>query len=108
MTDRAPVDSPPPPPAPPLPSATASALPDPDAPCTAVFVDAIEDRVARVLDAQGQGEASWSLPVAWLPANLREGDWLWLTARRSSPPPAPDGKIRAKLSADDPGGPIKL
>jgi hypothetical protein len=111
MTDRSPFASPPPAES----SARTGSSPPPDreAPCTAVFVDAIEDGVARILDAHEEG--SWSLPVAWLPANVREGEWLSLTARRTSPPHPPgdpDGKTpearRANLSADDPGGPIKL
>jgi hypothetical protein len=111
MTERSPFDSPP---AACGNSSTASASPpDREAPCTALFVDAIEDREARVLGAQGEG--SWSLPLAWLPASIREGDWLSLTARTSSPPHPPGGPEgettedrRANLSADDPGGPIKL
>jgi hypothetical protein len=109
MTDRSPFASPPPAET----SSSSSSPPDRDAPSTAVFVDAIEDGVARVLVAQGNG--SWSLPVAWLPANTREGEWLSLTTRRSSPPEplaGPEAEStearRANLSADDPGGPLNL
>jgi hypothetical protein len=113
-TDRSPFDSPPPGQG--STRSSSSSPSDREAPCTAVFVDAIEDGVARLLDAhQEHQEGSWSLPVAWLPANVREGEWLSLTARRSSPPHPPgdpEGTTaearRASLSADDPGGPIKL
>jgi hypothetical protein len=112
MTERSPIDLPPPAhgTSGTTSGTTSASPPDREAPCTAIFVDAIEDGVARVLDAHEQG--SWSLPLAWLPANTREGEWLSLTTHRSSPPPDPDGKTpearRASLSADDPGGPIKL
>lgn len=79
---------------------------------TEIFIDAIEDGLARALS--GEDAAAFELPIDWLPAGTREGDWLTLTVTRSAPPRPDDPsqktpeERRADLSADDPGGPIKL
>jgi hypothetical protein len=74
---------------------------------TKIFVDEIEDGIARVLI----DELALSLPVNLLPPAAREGDWVELAARVIPAPPqsAQDTEERRKrLAADDPGGTLKL
>jgi hypothetical protein len=73
---------------------------------TQIFVDEIEEGVARVLI----DELALSLPVNLLPPGAREGDWVELAARVIPPPQSTqDTEARRKrLAADDPGGPLKL
>ena len=70
---------------------------------TAVFVDAVEEGVARL----ELGEQAFTVPAALLPDGAGEGSWLTLTATVTAPPSDPD-TLRRKLGKDDPGGPIKL
>ena len=70
---------------------------------TAVFVDAVEEGVARL----ELGEHAFTVPAALLPDGAEEGTWLNLTATVTAPPSDPDA-LRRKLGKDDPGGPIKL
>jgi hypothetical protein len=71
---------------------------------TQLFVDEIDDDVARVL----QDQHAFSIPVALLPEGSREGDWIELSAR-VIPAPATDTEERRKrLAKDDPGGTVKL
>ena len=70
---------------------------------TAVFVDAVEEGLARL----ELGEQVFTVPAALLPDGAGEGSWLTLTATETTPPSDPDA-LRRKLGKDDPGGPIKL
>lgn len=70
---------------------------------TAVFVDAVEEGLARL----ELGEQAFTVPAALLPDGAGEGSWLTLTATVTAPPSDPDA-LRRKLGKDDPGGPIKL
>ena len=70
---------------------------------TAVFVDAVEEGLARL----ELGEQAFTVPAALLPDGAGEGSWLKLTATVTAPPSDPD-VLRRKLGSDDPGGPIKL
>ena len=70
---------------------------------TAVFVDAVEEGLARL----ELGEQAFTVPAALLPDGAGEGTWLTLTATVTAPPSDP-GVLRRKLGSDDPGGPIKL
>lgn len=73
---------------------------------TRVFVDAIEDDDARVL----VGEEPFSIPVAWLPEGIREGEFVELSAVVVPAPPSADDteERRRRLAKDDPGGDIEL
>jgi hypothetical protein len=71
---------------------------------TQIFVDAIEGGVATILLAND----SWSVPADVLPVGVSEGDWVTLATRTSAAPPDDTAARRDGLSADDPGGPIKL
>ena len=71
---------------------------------TRLFVDQIEDGVARVL----LGERVVSLPVDLLPGGAREGDWVQLSVGVIPPPAIDTEDIRERLAKDDPGGIIKL
>ena len=70
---------------------------------TAVFVDAVEEGIARL----ELGEQAFTVPASLLPDGAGEGSWLKLTATTTAPPSDPD-TLRRKLGKDDPGGPIKL
>jgi hypothetical protein len=70
---------------------------------TAVFVDAVEEGLARL----ELGEQAFTVPAALLPDGAGEGSWLNLTATVTAPASDPDA-LRRKLGKDDPGGPIKL
>jgi hypothetical protein len=71
---------------------------------TQLFVDEIEDDVARMM----RGEETFSIPVSLLPPGAREGDWIEMSVR-VIPPPHGDTELRRKrLAKDDPGGTIKL
>lgn len=76
----------------------------PEARHTKLFVDAIEDGIARVL----LGERDFSMPVDLLPAGAREGDWVELSVGVVPPPPSDTEQVRQRLAKDDPGGTIKL
>jgi hypothetical protein len=71
---------------------------------TIVFIDELEDRVARlVLDDQ-----VFHLPRALLPADAREGQWLRVSVAVAPAPPGDSAALRKRLGEDDPGGDIKL
>lgn len=71
---------------------------------TMVFIDEVEDRVARlVLDDQ-----VFHLPRALLPAEAHEGQWLRISVAAASAPPDGSAALRKRLGENDPGGPIKL
>jgi hypothetical protein len=70
---------------------------------SAVFVDAVEEGHARLM----LGDDAFTVPVALLPEDAREGSWLELSATVTPPQVDPD-VLRRKLGRDDPGGPIKL
>jgi hypothetical protein len=71
---------------------------------TAVFVDAVEDGLARL----ELGEQAFTVPAALLPDGAGEGSWLTLTATVTAPPSSDPDALRRELGKDDPGGPIKL
>jgi len=71
---------------------------------TIVFIDEVEDQVARlVLDEQ-----VFHLPRALLPADAREGQWLRISVAPAPAPPNGGEALRKRLGESDPGGPIKL
>lgn len=69
-----------------------------------LFVDALDGATARVLWA----EEVLSVPVALLPAGIREGDWVQLDVGIVEPPPSDADEQRRVLAKDDPGGDLKL
>jgi hypothetical protein len=71
---------------------------------TRLFIDEIEDDVARVL----RDEQALSIPVSLLPPGAREGDWIEMSVRVIPPPPGDTEARRNRLVKDDPGGTIKL
>ena len=71
---------------------------------TQLFVDEIDDGVARLLI----GETVVSIPAHLLPEGAREGDWIEMLVGVIPPPPQDTEERRKRLAADDPGGPIKL
>jgi len=80
---------------------------DGDAPAPLlVFVDAIDDDVARI----AWNQETFSFPLALLPSGTKEGAWVSLTmALVPEPVEAGEaGRLRDHLVKDDPGGDIKL
>lgn len=71
---------------------------------TPLFVDEIQDGVARLL----RGTEVVSLSAILLPMGAREGDWIEISVGIIPAPPDDTAERRKKLAADDPGGPIKL
>jgi hypothetical protein len=71
---------------------------------TTVFIDEVEDHVARLV----AGERVFHLPTVLLPADAREGQWLRLTVTQVAVPPDSQAGLRNRLGRDDPGGSIKL
>ncbi len=71
---------------------------------TMVFIDEVEERVARLV----AGERIFHLPLALLPADAHEGQWLRLTVTGIAAPPDSQTELRNRLGRNDPGGPIKL
>jgi hypothetical protein len=70
-----------------------------------LFIDEIDEDSARLL----LGTRAFTVPRALLPKDLREGQWLRLSATGTSAPPGDDTTARrASLGAADPGGKIKL
>jgi hypothetical protein len=70
----------------------------------AVFIDEVEDQVARLV----AGERIFHLPLAFLPADAHEGQWLRISVTRVAAPPDSQAGLRNRLGGNDPGGPIKL
>jgi len=69
-----------------------------------VFVDAVEAGRARlVLD-----DEAFTVPARLLPKGAREGSWIRWTGRVVPAPASDAAAVRARLSRDDRGGPIKL
>ena len=69
-----------------------------------VFIDEVEDQVARlVLDEQ-----VFHLPRALLPKDAREGQWLRILVAVTPAPPNDSAALRKRLGESDPGGNIKL
>jgi len=71
---------------------------------TLVFIDEIEEQVARLT----AGERIFHLPLALLPTDAHEGQWLRLTVALVAAPPEDQADLRDRLGRNDPGGPIKL
>jgi len=69
-----------------------------------VFIDEVEDQVARlVLDDQ-----VFHLPRGLLPADAREGQWLRISVALTPAPPGDSAALRKRLGDSDPGGDINL
>jgi hypothetical protein len=71
---------------------------------TLAFVDAIEAGKARLLI----GAQAFTLPVAALPPDAREGSWVRLSIAVVPPPPDDAEAIRRQLAGQDPGADLKL
>ena len=71
---------------------------------TIVFIDEVEDQVARLV----QGEQVFHLPRGLLPADAREGQWLRISVALTPAPPNDSEALRKRLGESDPGGDIKL
>jgi hypothetical protein len=71
---------------------------------TTAFIDEVEEQVARVV----AGERIFHLPLALLPADVHEGQWLRITVSQVAAPPDSQSELRNRLGRSDPGGPIKL
>jgi hypothetical protein len=69
-----------------------------------VFIDEVEDRVARLV----LGEEVFHLPRRLLPADAREGQWLRISVTLTPAPPDDSAALRKHLGGGDPGGDIKL
>ena len=69
-----------------------------------VFIDEVEDQVARLV----LGEQVFHLPRALLPPDAREGQWLRISVAIAPAPPSNSTTLRKRLGEDDPGGDIKL
>jgi hypothetical protein len=74
------------------------------------YIDSVESGVARLLLRDSDGEwRGHALPAAILPADAREGSWLEISLRVTTPPKDEDGpKLRHKLGQGDKGGDIVL
>ncbi len=71
---------------------------------TLLFIDEIEDDVARLL----LDTRSFTVPTALLPDGVHEGQWVSLAVVPAADPPDKTTDRRQRLGADDPGGNIKL
>jgi hypothetical protein len=71
---------------------------------TIVFIDEVEDLVARLV----QGDQVFHLPRGLLPADAREGQWLRISVALTPAPPNDSAALRKRLGEEDPGGDIKL
>jgi hypothetical protein len=71
---------------------------------TMVFIDEVEELVARLV----AGERVFHMPLALLPAEAHEGQWLRLSVTVGVAPPDSQAGLRNRLGRSDPGGPIKL
>jgi hypothetical protein len=71
---------------------------------TIVFIDEVEDLVARLV----LNEQVFHLPRALLPAEAREGQWLRISVTVTPAPPDDSEALRKRLGESDPGGDIKL
>ena len=71
---------------------------------TIVFIDEVEDRVARLVF----GDQVFHLPRALLPADAREDQWLRISMILTPTPPNDSATLRKRLGEGDPGGDIKL
>jgi hypothetical protein len=93
-----------------------AAGPPTDAVTHRIFVDAIDDDVARLM----WKDEAFTVPVPLLPTGTREGAWLYLRLARDEGGASGEGEsqgeggaqggeeIRRRLVKDDPGGDIKL
>ena len=71
---------------------------------TIVFIDEVEDRVARLV----VGEEVFHLPRRLLPADAQEGQWLRISVTLTPAPPDDSAALRKRMGDGDPGGDIKL
>jgi hypothetical protein len=71
---------------------------------TIVFIDEVEDLVARLV----LGDQVFHLPRALLPPDAREGQWLRISVALTPGPPSDSAALRKRLGDSDPGGDIKL
>ncbi len=68
------------------------------------FIDEMEEQVARLV----AGDRVFHLPLALLPADAHEGQWLRITVGTAAAPSSGPAELRDRLGGHDPGGPIKL
>jgi hypothetical protein len=69
-----------------------------------VFIDEVEENVVRLV----AGERVFHMPLALLPADAHEGQWLRISVAEGVAPPDAQAGLRNRLGRNDPGGPIKL
>jgi hypothetical protein len=62
-------------------------------PSPLVFVDEVEDEVARLV----VGDHAFNLPLALLPSDVREGQWLRLSPFLTQSPPSNAESLRQRL-----------
>ena len=74
-----------------------------------VYVDSIEEGVARLVPSEGELRTV-SVPAAWLPAGVREGQWVELQVRAAAPPPGHEESkaLRERLGGGDDVGDLAL
>jgi len=65
---------------------------------TIVFIDEVEDHVARLV----LGEQVFHMPRALLPADAREGQWLRISVAIAPAPPGDSAALRKRLGKGDP------
>lgn len=78
---------------------------------TLAYVDGIEEGTARLVLRDARGEwRSYDLPRSLLPTDAREGLWIELVTRLTTPPPEAEATaaLRARLGRGDKGGDIAL
>lgn len=71
---------------------------------TMVFIDEVEDLVARLV----LGDQVFHLPRTLLPPDAREGQWLRISVVLAPAPPNDSAALRKRLGEGDSGGDIKL
>lgn len=71
---------------------------------TLLFIDEIEEDVARLL----LDTRAFTVPTALLPDGVHDGQWVTFAVVPAAEPPDPTTTRRQRLGADDPGGNIKL
>jgi hypothetical protein len=78
----------------------------------AVFVDAVEEGKARLVQRRAGGEVlTYTVPAELLPPGIGEGRWIELRIQALPGPPASTddpGALRKRLLEGDDGGDISL
>lgn len=76
-----------------------------------VYVDGVEDDLARLLIVDSAGEwQAFHLPLRVLPAGVKENTWISLRSHIQPAPPWADSvrSLRERLGRDDDGGDFSL